>query len=287
MIELEAGPSVEHLRRLKAAAASMNRLLLFALLGFVGIVSCPRARADFAVEMMEATFRIESSATCFFLRREAPDDALYLVTAGHTIGDDMQEKFGVILRRRAGDGSYERVEFSVPLRKHDKPLWVRHEKHDIAVVRVVDPLPVQPPALPAAALADEARLKGAGARLCGPVFILTYPAGLEANKAGLPVARHGIFASPPLLPLAAHPTFLVDYNAFPGDSGAPVFIEGTDHHPLVAGIVFDQHYYDAEMKSVFQEHSIRTPLGAARIIRAEYAREVLESAAKLGEQKAK
>ncbi len=236
---------------------------------------------------MEATFRIEGSATCFFLRGEAPDTALYLVTAGHAIGDAMQEKFDVILRKPKADGSCERVEFSVPLRKHDKPLWVRHEKHDIVIVRVVDPLPVQPPALPAEVLADEERLRGAGARLCGPVFILTYPAGLEADKAGLPVARQGIFASPPLLPLAAHPTFLVDYNAFPGDSGAPVFIEGMDHRPLIAGIVFDQHYYDAEMKSVFQEHSIRTPLGAARIIRAEYAREVLVAATKLGEPKAK
>lgn len=256
----------------------MNRAFLITLFSLTSVHIA--GAADFAAEMMDATFRIVGSATCFLVRREAPDTALYLVTAGHTFGDPKAETLTLVLRKRHPDGSYERAEHSVPLRKGETLLWTRHDKHDVAVLRISDPLPVPVPALPASMLADEARLKTSSVRLCSPLFVFTYPAGLEANKSGLPIARQGIFASPPLLPMATHPTFLADYNAFPGDSGGPVFVEGADHHPFVVGIVSDQHFYDAQMKSVFQDHSIQTPLGAVRIVHAQYALQLIEAAAK-------
>jgi hypothetical protein len=256
----------------------MNRALLATVLAILTMRLA--GAADFATEMMEATFKIKGDATCFFLKREAPDAALYLVTAGHAFSDPKAKTLELVLRKPKPDGSYERVEHTISLLRDNKPLWVRHEKHDVTVLRISDPLPVQIPALPASVLADEVKLKATGVHLCSPLFVLAYPAKLEANKSGLPIARQGIFASPPLLPAATHPTFLADYNAFPGDSGGPVFIKGADHHPLVAGIVSEQHYYDAEMNSVFQQHSIRTPLGVTRILHAQYVRETLEAAAK-------
>ena len=105
----------------------------------------------------------------------------------------------------------------------------------MAVLRISEPLPVAVAALPASALADEARLKASAVHLCSPLFVLGYPKGLEADKSGIPVARQGIFASPPQLPLTTHPTFLADYKAFQGDSGGPVFIAVPDNHLLVVG----------------------------------------------------
>ena len=159
--------------------------------------------ADFATEVMEATFKIfhpDSTATCFLVRRDAPDTANYLVTAAHTFERTKGETMVLVLREAKPDGSYARRDVTIPVRSGDKPLWVRHPKQDVAVLRLAEPLPVPISALPAAALADEAGLTAAGAHLCSPLFVLTYPQRFEANGAGFPVARQGIFASPPSLP---------------------------------------------------------------------------------------
>jgi hypothetical protein len=161
----------------------MHRLLSIALI-FV-FVARPVVAADFATEMMEATFKLGegNAGTCFLVRREAPDAALYLVTVGHAFDDNDDKTAKVVLRTRNPDGSYERREHTVSLRRDGKPLWARHKKQDVAVLRIAEPLPVQVPALPVSALADDAKLKASGARLCGPLFVLGYPMELEADAA--------------------------------------------------------------------------------------------------------
>lgn len=266
----------------------MNRTFLTTLIAL--LLNFPiMARADFATQMMEATFKFENggNATCFLIRREAPDTTVYLVTAGHALKDTTNKTATLVLRKPKPDGSYERLEYPLPLRRDDKPLWVCHEKHDIAVLRLTEPLPVAVAALPASTIANEARLKSSGVHVCSPLFIFAYPWGLEGDASGLPIARQGIFSSPPLLPVATHPTFRVDYKAFKGDSGGPVFISGTDDHPLVVGIVTDQHYYDEQMKSAYEEHFVRIPLDVVKVIHAQYVRDTLDAAAKQSESASK
>ncbi len=265
----------------------MNRAFLTAVLVLITVRVV--TAGDFATEMMEATFKLGrgASGTCFLVRREAPDTAVYLVTVGHAFDDNTDETAVVVLRTPQPDGSYQRRDHTITLRRDGKPLWARHAKHDVAVLRISEPLPVVVAALPASALADAALLKASAVHLCSPLFVLSYPKGLEANAAGLPVARQGIFASPPLLPSATHPSFLADYNAFQGDSGGPVFIAGADNHPLLVGIVTDQHYYDDELKGMYQQHRIRNPLGVVKILHAQYVRETLEAAAKQSEPPSK
>jgi hypothetical protein len=259
----------------------MNRAVFLTL---ALLLSASRlAAADFATEMMEATFKLDnqgSHATCFLMRREAPDPAIYLVTVAHALNGTKDETMVLVLRKPAPDGSYARLEHRISLRRGGQPQWVSHEKHDVAVLRLTEPLPVPVAALPVAVLADETRLKTAGVHLCSPLFALGYPQGLEADASGLPVARQGIFASPPLQPWRSRPTFLADCKLFPGNSGGPVFISGEGNHPLVVGLVFEQHYYVDELKGMYEERTIRNPLNLAIILRAEYIRDTLEAAAK-------
>jgi hypothetical protein len=232
---------------------------------------------------MDATFKLshpDSTATCFLVRREAPDTSYYLVTAAHVLELTKGESAVLVLRQPKPDGSFERREHTIPVRRKGKELWVRHGKQDVAVLRLAGPPPVAVAALPASVLADQARLKTAGVHVCSPLFVFTYPQRFEANGAGFPVARQGIFASSPLLPVPTHPTFLADFTAFAGDSGGPVFISAADGHPLLAGIVVAQSHSEERMKSEYEERTIRRPLGIGTVLHAEYVRETLEAAAK-------
>ena len=192
---------------------------------FIIALAAGSARAsDFASEVLEATFKFyhpDSTSTCFLVKREPPDTANYLITTGHTLEKTKGETAIVVLREAKPDGSYERRDFTIHVRRGETPLWVRHEKQDVAVLRLDEPLPVPVAALPLSVVADEARMKASGVHLCSPLYVLTYPQRFEANGAGFPVARQGIFSSPPLLPLPDHPTFLADFTTFPGDSGGP------------------------------------------------------------------
>jgi hypothetical protein len=259
----------------------MNRTLFSLLIGI--LIAGTAVAADFATEVMEATFKLfhpESTATCFFVRREEPPEGLYLVTAAHALERIKGDTAIVVLRQAKDDGSYVRHDHTIPIRRDGKSLWVRHEKQDIAVLRLADPPPIPAGALPASVIADEARLKAAGVHICSPLFVLTYPQQFEANGAGFPVARQGIFASPPLLPVQTHPTFLADFTTFAGDSGGPVFIEGRDGHPLLVGLVLAQFHHDEHVTTEYEDRTIRHPLGMGTILHAQYIHETLEAAAK-------
>lgn len=259
----------------------MNRAF-FAMLTAI-LVAQTTVAADFATEVMEATFKLfhpDSTATCFFVRREPPDTALYLVTAAHALESTKGDTAIVVLRQAKDDGSFERHDHTISIRRDGQPLWVRHDKQDIAVLRLADPPPIAVAALPASVIADAAQLKAAGAHICSPLFVLTYPQRFEANGAGFPVARQGIFASPPQLPVQTHPTFLADFTTFAGDSGGPVFMAGADGHPLLVGLVLAQFHHDERVTSEYEERTIHHPLGLGTILHAQYVRETLEKAAK-------
>jgi hypothetical protein len=238
---------------------------------------------DFATEVMNATFKFfhpDSTSTCFLVKRETPDAGNYLVTAAHTFERTKGETAVLVLRTRKPDGSYERQDYTVSIRNGDTPLWVRHEKQDVAVLRLAEPLPVPVEVLPLSALADEAGLQKSGLHLCSPFFVLTYPQRFEANGAGLPVARQGIFASPPLVPLSDSPTYLGDFTTFAGDSGGPVFVAGADGHAVVVGIVIAQSHHDEKVKGEYEERLVHHSLGIGTILHSQYVRETIETAAK-------
>ena len=259
----------------------MKRVFLAALCGLVG--SAFASAADFATEMLDATFKLfhaDSTATCFFVRREAPDQALYLVTAAHVFERTKGDTAIVVLRERKGDGTYERRDYPIAIRRDGKALWLRHATEDTAVLRLSEAPPVPVGALPVASLADETRLTAAGLHICSPLFVLTYPQRFEANGAGFAVARQGIVASYPFQPIQSYHTFLADFTTFAGDSGGPVFVPGNDGHPLLIGLVLAQFHHDEKVTMEYEERTIHHPLGLGTVLHAQFVREIIEQAAK-------
>ncbi|MGO8931836.1 MAG: trypsin-like peptidase domain-containing protein [Limisphaerales bacterium] len=259
----------------------MKHIIIAALFGIIS--SAVASAGDFATEMVEATFKLfnaDSTATCILVRREAPDQTLYLVTAGHVFEAVKGDTAIVVLRARRDDGSFQRRDYTVAVRREGKALWVRHAMEDVAVLRLSEPPPVPVVALPFSAVADEASLAAAGLHICSPLFVLTYPQRFEANDAGFTVARPGIIASHPFLPIQAHHTYLADFTTFGGDSGGPVFVAGTQGHPLLIGIVLAEFRHDEQVKMEYEERSIHHPLGLGSVLHAQFVRETIESAAK-------
>lgn len=256
----------------------------FIIAGLFGMFSCVVSYAgDFATEMLDATFKLfheDSTATCFFVRRETPDTNLYLVTAAHVLERTKGDTAIVVLRERRADGSHERRDHTLAIRSNNKPLWVRHATEDIAVLRFSTPPPIPVGSLPSSALANEAGLTTEGLHICSSLFVLTYPQRFEANDAGFAVARQGIIASHPFLPIQRYHTFIADFTTFAGDSGGPVFVAGTNGHPLLVGIVLAQFRHDERVTLEYEERTIHHPLGLGIVLHAQFIQDTINEAAK-------
>ena len=264
-----------------ARAIYMKKLCLS--VWFVIIGCAIASSADFATETLDATFKLfhkDSTGTCFFVRGEGADKTLYLVTAAHVFERTKGDTAIVVLRERRADGTYQRRDHTIAIRRDGKPLWMRHATEDTAVLRLTEPPPVPVGALRLATLADEARLTAAGLHICSSVFVLTFPERFEANDAGFAVARQGIIASHPFRPIQTYPTFLADFTTFAGDSGGPVFVADTDGHPLLLGMVLAQFRHDEQVTMEYEERTIHHPLGLGTVLHAQFIRATIEQVAK-------
>ncbi len=258
----------------------VRKMLLPLLLAMLGCASA--SAADFATTMLESTFKLfhqYSTGTSFLVNREGPDTSLYLVTAAHVLSGTKGDNAILVLRKQREDGTYERHDHPITIRRDDKPLWVKHETEDVAVLKIREDLPVSVTVLPIAAIADEAAFKSAGLHICSPLFVLTYPQRFEANPVGFAVARQGIIASQPLLPFQSNPTYFGDFTTFAGDSGGPVFVEGSDGKPLLIGIVLAQNHHFEVVKSEYEERKINHPFGLSTVLHGSFVRDTILKAA--------
>lgn len=268
----------------------MRSVFLTALLALFAVSASPVRGGDFATATLDATFKLfhkDSTAACVLIRRDrSPEDAsLYLATAAHVLERTKGETAILVLREQRDDGSYVRRDHTIAVRQGDEPLWVKHPTEDAAVLRLAENLPVPVAPLPASALADEASLRDAGLHICSPIFALSYPQRFEANEAGFAVARQGIIASHPFLPIERHHTFLADLTAFSGDSGGPVFVEGKNGHPLLIGMALAQYRHDERITTEFEERTVHVPLGLSMVLHAQFVRETIETASKAASSK--
>jgi len=237
--------------------------------------------SEFATTMMDATFKLfnaKSTSTCFLIQGENADGTIYVVSTAHTFQNMEGETAILVLREENEDGSYKRLDHKIAVREDGKPLWVKHESQDVAVLKLAPELPTVVPALPIKSLASAEQLQQANVQVCDQVFIFTYPERFEANRSGLPVARQGIFSSPPQLPSDRYPTYLAEFTTFSGDSGGPVFIPANGKQPLIVGMVTGSYNHDEKIESKFERRLLKHPFHLGIVLHTRYLIETIHEA---------
>ena len=246
----------------------------------------PNPDSDPLSALLAATFKLtnkESSGTCFLI--EPPpasgcsNGVVILVTAAHALEQTPGTECHIIMREKRDDGSFVRKDVPFPLRSGEKPLWSKHSDEDVAAIKLTLPSGVwcQPLRLDQLARAEE--FTQGKIRLGSDAWIFCFPSQLEANEAGFPVLRHGSIASLPLMPLSSNRTFLVDCNAFGGESGAPVMLGehgAVQSQVRIVGLVMGMHRQTDKVSMSFEERTVHHPLALSIVAHAEIIRQTVE-----------
>jgi len=258
--------------------------------------------ADGAIAVLNSTFKIfnsQSTATGFLVQfppgtaRTSERECL-LITAQHVLEQVNGETVILVLREPQADGSWQRHDVTIPIRKEKQDLWIRHPSEDVAALRMTLPSDTKTPLLPFESLATDQRVRDEKLRIGHRLLTLGFPARVEANGAGFPICRHGCVASHPLVPTSIHTTMKLDMAAFGGDSGGPVFLAPEDRSPrkvivsdgrqeivsptdpLILGLVVGNVREDVHSNSVYEERTVHHPLDLAIVVQAQILRDTVD-----------
>jgi hypothetical protein len=281
--------------RVPAMSCRTRRLscVVASILGFLSAAESLRAD-DFNTQVTLATFKLvnpKTTATAFLLTRPAADKPgeieWILVTAAHAMEEAPGDFATLILRKKRGD-EYEKLPFTLRLRRDGKPLWKKHPEADVAVMRISPPpTDAEPPHLSLDLLADDAAYKKYEIHPGDFVHSCGYPHKNEANQYGFPLTRMGSIAGFPLTPSKTIHSYFVDLNVFEGDSGGPLYMSEANRFyngkvqpasvQLILGVVVAQQQLNEELRAEYTTLQVRHRMGFAVIVPAQFVREAVAS----------
>lgn len=237
-------------------------------------------------DLVMATVRLsnaKSTATGFILTRKINEKKtqFVLVTAAHVFEKSEGEDFLINYRRKETDGGFARAPEPLKVRREKTQLWLRHAKQDVAVMRIEPQEISAPPGLSLDLLATAEDLKDVGPGDLVRCLVFPHASVFDPSQAAFPVIRIGCVASFPLLPAEKHPTFLVDYNSFEGDSGGPVVWRKNDASDgnstlKILGLVQGQHFFNARYDLPYESGEFRKQLGMGIIAASQAIRETID-----------
>ena len=237
-------------------------------------------------QVVLATYRLENpktSGTGFVVRSPDPvnkeSDELLLVTAAHVFEKMEGNRATLVLRKKMPTGDWTASPMELAIRQDEKPLWHRHTKHDVAVMRLTTPTDTSIGSVPLTCLASAKDWQSDTIEPGALIRCVGFPhaAQFKPSPAAFPLTRLGCIASYPLTPDDKDASFLVDYNTFEGDSGGPVYFNEPGGSVKIIGLVQGQHLLDERFKTIYQEGMTRKRLGLAIIVNSQAILETIES----------
>lgn len=212
---------------------------------------------DLTLALVSATVQLDQPSgdgertvgTGFLIDAPRPDGTprTVLVTAAHVLDRMPEAQMRVGWRIQSAQGGWKFEPQPLTIRDEaGQPEWTKHPERDIAVMAIQAPETFARAAIPLGWLADANGFDAWGVTAGDELFSLGFPRGLSSNRAGFPILRVGRIASWPLTPIADFPTFLLDFQVFPGNSGGPVFWTPSARglpggaepdHPFIAGVL--------------------------------------------------
>ena len=199
---------------------------------------------DLSIDLIQATVQVEQPlgdgtrtvGTGFLISDPTPDGRprTILVTANHVFRKMPGAIATIGFRVENADGSWRYDPAPLKIRDGDKELWTHHPDRDVAAIQIDAPAEFTKAAIPEGWLAGDDTFTKYSLGPGDEMLALGFPEGLSANPAGFPILRAGRVASFPLGPSTAFPTFLLDFNVFPGNSGGPVYVRDTAHRVPVS-----------------------------------------------------
>ena len=225
---------------------------------------------DLSVALIQATVQVEQPlgdgtrtvGTGFLVSDPTPDGKprTVLVTANHVFKKMPGPIATIGFRFENADGSWRYDPEPLRIRDGAKELWTRHPDRDVAVISITAPPEFAKAAIPLDWLASDDTFNKYELGPGDELLALGFPEGLSANTAGFPILRSGKVASFPLGPSDAFPTFLLDFNVFPGNSGGPVYMadsarrrpgaDGTEPAQFVAGVLTQEVELNSQNLSI-------------------------------------
>jgi hypothetical protein len=233
--------------RVVRAMVFLGITILFAGCAELGIGSS--ARLTPSEKMMWSTYAIgtrQGMATCVIINRKdrsAPGGILpVLVTATHVLAGAPRGPYFLAIRTPNPSGNPEVAILEIKSAWFAQAVSMRHPRHDIAALELRMP-PEVAEAVHLPSFIDENAIARPGddARAGDTVSVLGFPKVFPGTEGGFAVLRAGKIASYSPGTPRDREKFLVNTNAYSGDSGGPVFAgRRRDGRPILLGLLIER-----------------------------------------------